>query len=122
MKFKIQLNNFLSLIGILLSFINNKYTYILISSIFGIIYINLERNNIQISLDKLQSIILGFTFGILFNYIFEIFIGLMCGYFLCNYNLTNNYILHNYDKFLDVIKNYSIKFENNYIVKDSKIE
>lgn len=120
MEFKIQFNKFLSVIGVLLSLLDNKYCYMFVSLVIGVILINLDKHNIKISADKVESIILGFTIGILFNYVLEIFMGLFFGYFLCNYDLTNNYILNNYDKVIQNIKKYSIRIEDNYIVKDNK--
>ena len=61
MEFKIEINNCLTLIGIIISLCNYKYCYMLFSTIIGIFLINFERHNIKISSKQTIYIIYGFS-------------------------------------------------------------
>ena len=122
MEFKIEINNCLTLIGIIISLCNYKYCYMLFSTIIGIFLINFERHNIKISSKQTIYIIYGFIIGILSSYFIEIFMGLMFSYFLCNYNLSNKYLDDNYNNLKNYMDKYSIRLEDGYIIKHHKTE
>mgnify|MGYP001393891820 FL=1 len=119
---KLKINNCIFTIGLLLSLYNYKYLYIIFSTFIGVVLVNLEKNNKVIPIHLVQYFVFGFTIGSIFSYMFEIIIGLVFGYIISNYGVSNQYILNNYNYFKEYCNKYSIKVENGYIIKDNKEE
>ena len=117
MEFRIKLNYCSFLIGLLLSFCKSNYLYIVISSIVGLSLPHLDKNNF--SINGVEYFIFGFTFGSVSTYFFEIVIGLILGYSVSNYSKTNEYITDRYKFVQDISKNYSVRIENGYLIRDN---
>ena len=118
MEFRIKLNYCSFLIGLLLSFCKSNYLYIVISSIVGLSLPHLDKNNF--SINGVEYFIFGFTFGSVSTYFFEIVIGLILGYSVSNYSKTNEYITDRYKFVQDISKNYSVRIENGYLIRENK--
>ena len=118
MEFRIKLNHCSFLLGLLLSFCKSNYLYIVISTIVGLSLPYLDKNNL--SINGVEYFIFGFTFGSVSTYFFEIVIGLILGYCVSNYGKTNEYIANRYNFVKDIVKNYSVRIENGYLIRENQ--
>ena len=120
MEFRIKLNHCSFLLGLILSFYKSNYLYIVVSSIVGLSLPYLDKSNF--SINGVEYFIFGFTLGSVSTYFFEIIIGLIFGYCVSNYGKNNEYIANRYNFVKDIIKNYSIRIENGYLIRENNVE